>query len=95
MKIITKLINNTIKFVKSITNPGDDWQPHPDYPWLEINGNLSWRVNTKHPDWWNGVMEKWDNVDTSNTDIPYVHSKCLVCGKVHPNGLPCPEMKIT
>lgn len=59
-KFLYKLLSSIVKFGKSITNPEDDWQPHPDYPWFEINGNLDWRVNTKHPDWWKGIEERID-----------------------------------
>lgn len=60
-KFSYNILDCIVKFVKSITNPEDDWQPHPDYPWLEINENLSCRVNTKHPEWikvFNATLEK-------------------------------------
>lgn len=95
MKWFYKIIDIVVKFWKSIIDPDNDWTPHPKYPWLEIDSNLSWRVNTQHPDWWKGFNEKWDNVDYNKTNIPHGQSQCLVCGKIHPNGLPCPKMNIT
>lgn len=50
MKLLTKfvnIINKVIDFFK--IDYDNDYTPVPDYPWIEINSNLHWRVNTNHP----------------------------------------------
>lgn len=56
IKFIGNIINKVMKLFSY--DAANDWQQHPEYPWMEINGNLVWRVNIDHPCYWKGFEEK-------------------------------------
>lgn len=56
---------------------------------------------TKDRDVFEEIVEGFNSLAVERETIPNNilfpdgHYKCLVCGNIHPDGLPCPEMKIT
>lgn len=71
MKLLTKFINKIIDFFKIDYN--NDYTPVPDYPWIEINSNLHWRVNTNHPEFIKNIIGfKYEESKTEEYQgIPY------------------------
>lgn len=71
-----------------------DVERHMDiWDWLVYNGYVT--VETDTPITKRLPLELHHPIYNSINYVPYGHSKYLVCGEIHPDGLPCPEMKIT
>lgn len=60
-----------------------DWLVYNGYVIVETDTPSYAKPPTNHP------------IFNSINYVPYGYSKCLVCERFHPDGLPCPEMKIT
>lgn len=74
MKLLTKfvnIINKVIDFFK--IDYDNDYTPVPDYPWIEINSNLHWRVNTNHPEFIKNIVGfKYEEANVKESQgIPY------------------------
>lgn len=74
MKLLTKFVNIINKIIDFFNiDYGNDYTPVPDYPWIEINSNLHWRVNTNHPEFIKNIIGfKYEESKTEeNHGIPY------------------------
>lgn len=74
MKLLTKFVNIIIKVIDFFEVDYDnDYEPVPKYPWLEINSNLHWRVNTSHPEFIKNIVgfKYEENKTEENQGIPY------------------------
>ena len=74
MKLLIKfvnIVNKVINFFK--IDYDNDYTPVPDYPWIEINSNLHWRVNTNHPEFIKNIIGfKCEEIKTKvDQGIPY------------------------